>query len=203
MANELLFGVIHCADTHPNYHVTKGVLEQWHKGPKDIYENNDLTGVKYLGNIYPDRDHLPDQEIDGFPIKYLHGRGWDRLGYSDLLKRDGTIINLTPYDNDHLVQSHEMTWGVAGINKNSRHICLEGGRNLANESDLLEFEEIFTDAQFTMLINWVKQFLKDQPQTKISGHNQWTSSKTCPNFNIVDLMLLAGIAKSRIYQSGF
>lgn len=196
----LKFGVVHCCDTHPHYSVTAGVLNRWHKGPRDIVdEKGKLSGVKYMGYMYPDREHLPDEEIDGFPVKKLYGRGWDRIGYSDLIRRDGMIINLTPYDDDHVVQSHEMTWGVAGVNACSRHVCLEGGRTLANESGLFDFDVIFTDAQFTSLIGWTKQFLKDQPQAKIAGHNQFTDLKTCPNFLIPNFMLMYEIPEDRIY----
>lgn len=127
-------------------------------------------------------------------------RGWSRLGYSDLIHRDGSIENLTPYDNDHIVQSHEMTWGAAGVNSISRHVCLEGGRNDKNESGVYLFDDIFTDAQFTTLIGYVNQFLKDQPQAKVSGHNKFSDTKTCPNFNVGGLMLLADIPGDRIFS---
>ena len=44
---------------------------------------------------------------------------------------------------------------------------------------------------------YVKQFLEDQPQAKVSGHNIF-SDKTCPNFNVSGLMLLAGIPGNRL-----
>ena len=125
-------------------------------------------------------------------------RKWDRLGYSDLIHRNGTIESLTPYDNDHIVQSHEMTWGAAGVNSVSRHVCLEGGRDDNNKGGVFLFDEIFTDAQFTTLIGYVKQFLKDQPQAKVAGHNVFSDIKTCPNFNVSGLMLLAGIPGNRL-----
>ena len=125
-------------------------------------------------------------------------RGWDRLGYSDLIHRDGEIENLTPYDDDNLVQKHEVTWGAAGVNYCSRHVCLEGGRNYKNEGGVYPFEDIFTDAQFTSLVGYVKQFLKDQPQAKVTGHNLFSDIKTCPNFNVAGLMLLAGIPGNKL-----
>ena len=125
-------------------------------------------------------------------------RGWDRLGYSDIIHRDGSIENLTKYDNDHLVQSHEVTWGAAGVNSISRHVCLEGGRTEDNKGGVRLFDEIFTDAQFTTLIGYVKQFLKDQPQAKVTGHNIFSDIKTCPNFNVGGLMLLAKIPGNRL-----
>ena len=127
-------------------------------------------------------------------------RGWSRLGYSDLIHRDGSIENLTPYDNDHIVQSHEMTWGAAGVNSISRHVCLEGGRNDKNESGVYLFDDIFTDAQFTTLIGYVNQFLKDHPGDKIAGHYMF-SGKTCPNIQIEEFLVLAGISLEHLYIS--
>ncbi|MGM0527281.1 MAG: hypothetical protein ACQERS_02625 [Bacteroidota bacterium] len=76
------------------------------------------------------------QPIAGQHIEILKGRGWDRLGYSDLFKRDGSVINLTPYNGDDIIQAHEMTWGAAGVNGISRHIVLEGGRTLSGYSGM-------------------------------------------------------------------
>ena len=156
-----------------------------------------MAELKYL--VIHCSDTPPDYTVDKGVLEKWHivGRGWDRLGYSDLLHRNGDIENLTPYDNDHIVQSHEVTWGVAGINAVSRHVCLEGGWSDTNKSGVYLFEEIFTDAQFTSLIGYVKQFLKHQPQAKVSGHNIF-SEKTCPNFNVSGLMLLAGIGGERL-----
>jgi len=126
-------------------------------------------------------------------------RGWDRLGYSDLIHRDGKIENLTPYDDDDIVQKHEVTWGAAGINYCSRHVCLEGGRTRNNEGGTFMFEHIFTDAQFISLVSYTKQFLKDNPLARVTGHNMFSDIKTCPNFPVMELMTLAGIPDVNIY----
>lgn len=197
--SELKILCIHCADTHPDYRVDKGILEQWHKGPRDIWENDRIVGVKYLDGIYPDRQHLPNQLIDQRSIRELHGRGWNRLGYSDLIHRNGDIENLTPYDDDDYISSDEMTWGVVGINSMARHVCLEGGRNSENESRVFLFNEIFTDAQFITLVGYIKQFLKDHPGDKIAGHYMF-SGKTCPNFIIDEVFGKARINMKYLYN---
>lgn len=193
--------VIHCADTNPNFSITKNDLEQWHKGPRDLHDDDGkFIGVRYLGKTYPSRAALPLHNLGGKPIAELHGRGWDRLGYSDLIHRTGIIENVTPYDKDDWITPEEMTWGVAGINSMSRHVCLEGGRNEDNDSGRFKFAQIFTDAQFTALTSYVNQFLKDHPGDKIAGHYMF-STKTCPNFFIDEFLQLAGIDLSHMYRS--
>ena len=190
---ELKVLCIHCADTNPNFRLTKNDLDQWHMGPRDIRDNSGTANsVRYKGKDYPTRSALPHEYLGMRPIQELHGRGWDRLGYSDMIKRNGTIENLTPYNTDDWVDPKEMTWGATGINSFSRHLCMEGGRNADNESRRFDFYEIFTDAQFTSLTSYINQFLKDHPGDKIAGHYMF-SDKTCPNFVMEDFFNLAGI----------
>lgn len=190
---------IHCADTNPNFDLKKAHLDQWHKGPRDLYDQEGkFTGVKYLGKIYGSRTVLPLHALGGKPVAELHGRGWDRLGYSDLIHRDGMIENVTPYDDDDVVQANEMTWGASGINKFTRHVCLEGGRNVENGSGMFRFYEIYTDQQFTSLTSYVNQFLKDHPGDKIAGHYMF-SNKTCPNTDVKIFLELAGIGLEHLY----
>ena len=75
----------------------------------------------------------PHMNVDGDDIRHWHtdpkpqGRGWKKVGYSDLLKRDGSIENLNDYNEDNWIDAGEITNGAAGFNSNSRHICLVGG----------------------------------------------------------------------------
>ena len=126
------------------------------------------------------------------------GRGWDRLGYSDLIQRDGTIENLTPYNGDNLVETHEMTWGAAGINSISRHLCLVEGRTPRLLSGTFPFFKIFTEAQFTTLIGYCKQFIKDHPDCKIIGHYFVSDYKTCPNFDVPEILSKGGMEEGNI-----
>ena len=52
---KLKYYVIHCAETYPETIVTKEVLDEWHKGPR----NNPDGTVTYLGKVYPNRFQLP------------------------------------------------------------------------------------------------------------------------------------------------
>ena len=199
---ELRLLCIHCADTNPNFRLTKGHLEQWHMGPLDVRDKDgNKTGeIKYKGKTYPSRAALPHEYIDMRPIQELHGRGWDRLGYSDLIHHNGTIENITPYNTDDWVDPKEMTWGVGGINSYSRHVCLEGGRDEDNVSKTFKFAQIYSDAQFTALTSYINQFLTDHPGDKIAGHYMF-STKPCPNFNLGELFELAGIDSKHLYKT--
>ena len=55
------------------------------------------------------------------------GRGWSRPGYSDMIDLDGSIVNITPYDNDDDIEAWELTNGAVGTNQFSRHIVYVGG----------------------------------------------------------------------------
>ncbi|MBC7775309.1 MAG: lysozyme, partial [Phycisphaerae bacterium] len=56
-----------------------------------------------------------------------HGNGWNRVGYSDLILLDGSRHRFVKHDNDEEIDDFEITYGVAGINAISRHICYVGG----------------------------------------------------------------------------
>lgn len=189
----------HCAATRPNYKLTKRILESWHKGPLDIVENKIITGVRYLGKTYSSRDLLPAEFLNGKPIKDLEGRGWDRYGYADLLLRNGDIENITPYDDDDWITNKEMTWGASGINSISRHFCLVGGLDQNGDNGIFPFHKIFTDAQFTTMIGYIEQFLKDHPETMVAAHYNYTDKKTCPNFPFYDTLRNGDIDPARIY----
>jgi N-acetylmuramoyl-L-alanine amidase len=180
---KLKYLVVHCTDTPPSMEVTAGTLMQWHLGPRDL----DGGGVRYLGKDYRSRKSLPDHYIGGVSIKELHGRGWDRLGYSVKIDRDGKREILTPYDNDDSVTSDEMTWGVAGINSVARHIVLVGGKGV-----LSEFSGHFTEEQDIELFAYCKLTILHHPNIIIVGHNQF-ADKTCPGFLVYDWLMDKGI----------
>ncbi len=182
---KLTYLVIHCADTPAKMEVTPGMLEEWHKGPRDL----DNGKVKYLGKVYNSRRVLPKHLINGIPIRQLIGRGWDRLGYSDILHRDGKTENLTPYNNDDIITSDEMTWGVAGINSVARHLVLVGGKG-----PLGTFDDYFTQDQDEGLFCYCKRTILHHPNITIVGHNQF-DIKPCPGFFVYDWLMDHGIER--------
>jgi len=171
---------VHCTDTPASMTVSKAILEQWHKGPRD----NAGGSVNYLGKKYNSRVDLPQETQGGIDIKKLKGRGWDRLGYSDLIHRNGAIENLTPYNEDNIVQANEMTWGASGINSNSRHIVLEGGwKSKGERAGIFNPYDIYTSEQLKALKSYIIKFKQQHPEAKVIGHNE-VSGKTCPNFDV-------------------
>lgn len=183
---KLKYLVIHCTDTKPGVRVTKDMLDDWHRAPR---KNVDGT-ITYLGKTYP--------SLKDAPISEKHrgkwGRGWDRLGYSDMIHIDGTIENLTPYNDDDEVQAHEITWGATGVNATGRHVVYVGGKCTFGLSSL-------NDAQFIALQRYTKQFLHLVPDGLIAGHNHF-SGKLCPNFNVVEFCQLIAIPTNNILTYG-
>lgn len=107
------------------------------------------------------------------------GRGWTRVGYSDLIGIDGQIINLVEYNENEIVENNEITNGVAGINGISRHIVYVGGLDSENFTP----KDTRTPAQKLALEFLVRRTLIFHPDIVISGHNQW-ANKACPCFNV-------------------
>lgn len=140
------------------------------------------------------------------------GRGWDRLGYSDMIYLDGSLVNLTPYNQDNKVDPWEITWGASGINSKSRHMVYAGGLALDPELEMLDEDDLddipFNDryvphdtrtpAQLDTMEVYVRYMIKRHPKIKVAGHNQF-ASKACPSFNVPKWLRSIGIAEENIY----
>jgi N-acetylmuramoyl-L-alanine amidase len=185
------FLVIHCADTYPSFPLSKEVLEEWHKGPRD--EANGT--VVYLGKTYPNRSALPADLINFKPVNSLVGRGWDRLGYRDIIHRDGSTENITDFTDDDEITSAEMTWGQPGFNANGVHVCLEGGRiSKPYAQPPMKGAEVilYTPDQLEALLNYVLIETANHPQIKVAGHYMLTNIKNCPNFDVAEWLKKIG-----------
>jgi len=123
---------------------------------------------------------------------HLRGRGWDRVGYSDMIHLNGVIENLTPYNDNDLVESHEITWGATGINSISRHVVYVGGIDKK-----LKPKDTRTGEQLAAMERYVKQVLKKYPSIKIAGHNQF-AAKACPSFDVPKWGKSIGISDKNI-----
>jgi N-acetylmuramoyl-L-alanine amidase len=195
--NRLQYIVIHCLLTPKGRWISKGDIEMWHKGPRDLLNGK----VRFLGRDYNSREELPMVKINGVWVSKLHGRGWDRLGYADMIHHNGEIQNLTPYNEDDFVDSSEMTWGAVGINSISRHVALEGGIHPKSGelNGIWPFEELYSDEQFVMLAGYIKQAIVDYPWIEIIGHNQVPGSgKTCPNFDVLQFCHNIGVKAKNV-----
>lgn len=152
--------------------------------------------IKYLVihcTATPEGRKVSRQDIEKW---HLEGRGWSRLGYSDMIHLNGEVENLTPYDGDNLIQSHEMTWGAKGVNQVSRHVVYVGGMN----KEFTKPKDTRTAEQLLALRNYVLMMLQIHPGMKVAGHNQF-AAKACPSFDVPKWAREIGIPEDRIYNA--
>jgi N-acetyl-anhydromuramyl-L-alanine amidase AmpD len=142
-------------------------------------------------------DHIREWHLSPKP----EGRGWSRVGYSDLIKRNGHIEQLQDYDEDAWVESNEITNGAKGFNGVSRHICLAGGLDLNGECYFGEFYNFYTDAQFVSLQDYVKRFLGVHPDCQVLGHYQVNNDKVCPGFPVDRFLKFIQIPDRYIFKN--
>lgn len=126
-----------------------------------------------------------------------NGRGWTRVGYSDLITLDGKLHNMhfakgsNPYDDE--IESDEMTWGARGVNSYSKHVCYVGGVDKDKNP-----KNTMTDEQKETLITYIKHELLRHPDIKIAGHNQF-ANKACPSFDVPNFCCEIGLAMKNVY----
>ena len=126
---------------------------------------------------------------------HLQGRGWSKLGYTDLIHQDGSITNLTPFDQDDDIEGFELTYGASGYNSISRHIVYAGGIEASGKP-----KDTRTFAQDQTLDAYVKIMIARYPDIKIAGHNQ-VSSKDCPSFDVPSWLRSIGVNEKNIFKS--
>jgi len=140
-----------------------------------------------------------DMYVDGDMIRDWHtsprprGNGWKKVGYSKVIRRDGTVDTLVENDNDGYVDSNEITNGAWGVNSISYHVCLIGGKNDKGQPSLE-----MTDEQKESLIGILKDKIVEKPDVKIAGHCHFSDYKTCPNFNLEQFLESIGVSKENI-----
>lgn len=192
MAQERKFLVIHCTATPEGRDITAEHIRQMHLGPLPL----DKGAVMYKGKKYASRAKLPNESYGGVPVSKLTGRGWSKLGYSDLIMLDGSIVNLTPYDDDSEVESWEVTNGASGINSVSTHIVYAGGMNATNT----KAKDTRTDAQLQGLRVFVHDFVINHPNVQVCRHNQH-ANKYCPSFWVPAWCKEIGLEDKNIYMA--
>ena len=137
----------------------------------------------------PEGREVTRQDIYDWHIK---GNGWSRLGYSDMIHIDGELENLTDYDMDTLIENHEMTWGVKGINSISRHVVYVGGLDKR-----LKPKDTRTEGQKETMADYVRFMIKRYPWIKVAGHNLF-ADKACPCFDWQSWLKEIGIPDKNI-----
>lgn len=120
------------------------------------------------------------------------GRGWSRPGYSIIVELDGTTTNFRPYNDNDIVEDHEMTWGASGINQKSIHACYIGGVDKKGIP-----KDTRTEAQKEAFEIIVKDWVRRWPWIKIIGHYD-VARKACPSFPVAKWLREIGIPGQNI-----
>lgn len=136
----------------------------------------------------------PDDIIRWHTSPSPEGRGWDRVGYSDLILLNGNIHDFVTENDNEIVESWEMTYGVKGINRISRHICYVGGidKNTFIPRDTRTLPQ--TIAMENLVLNIVSKY----PKIKVAGHYQF-ARKACPSFDVPEWCKSIKLSSQNIY----
>jgi len=121
----------------------------------------------------------PSQNTDAKEIDRWHrARGWLKIGYAKVIKRDGTVEQGR---GDDELQAH-----VKEYNHVSTSVCVVGG---ADEDNWREPEDNFTAEQWGSLKTVLEELVIKYPEARIVGHYDLDERKTCPNFNVREYLL--------------
>jgi N-acetylmuramoyl-L-alanine amidase len=113
-------------------------------------------------------------------------RGWRQVGYSEVINQDGSIHDFIDHNGDDFIQASEVTNGVRGWNRVSKHISYAGG---VREDDHTVPEDTRTVSQYLKMAELIFEEIKAHPDIKVCGHNQFPNvSKACPSFSVEDFI---------------
>jgi len=130
-----------------------------------------------------------------YPV-HLGGRGWKRPGYSDIIYLDGSLVNISSFDQDDNVDNWEITNGIKGLNGQARHIVYVGGLDKQGRKPL----DTRTEGQRHTMEIYVKYMVLRHPYIKVMGHNQAPNAKkACPSFDVPEWLRSIGIRDKNIY----
>lgn len=116
----------------------------------------------------------PSQDIDIYEVDRWHrSRGFLKVGYHFLIKRDGIIEDGRLTDE---VGAH-----CLGRNHDSVSIAMVGG---VKEEDIEAWEDNYTEAQWESLKELVYELHSKYPKAEIKGHYHFTDNKKCPSFDV-------------------
>lgn len=182
----------HCSATPEGRDLQPDHIRQMHQGPCDLFIRGKYSGTRYMGEVYPERGHLPNHRIGGIPIYKIHGRGWQQVGYRQLIDINGVIHDLTDFNDDIWIEGNEITNGAAGWNKKTIHICYAGGTD-----QQLNSKDTRTPQQLAAMEAATIYNLALNPFLKVIGHNQ-VAIKDCPSFYVPDWCRQIGIGENNI-----
>jgi len=156
-----------------------------------------MSKLKYL--VIHCTDTPENREVTRKDIEKWHtapkpiGNGWRKVGYTDMVYLDGSLVNLSPFNQDDDVEGFEVTNGVRGLNSISRHICYVGGKSLTGK-----VKDTRTPEQYDSLETYILYTVLRHPGIKVAGHYHF-SSKSCPAFNVEKFCEDIGVSKKNIY----
>ena len=116
------------------------------------------------------------------------GRGWNQVGYTDMIHLDGRVERLVENNEDARVDPWEITNGASGINSVSRHVVYVGGCAVDGKTP----KDTRTSAQLKALEDYVKDFHRRFPKVRIIGHRE-VAAKACPSFDVQKWIKSIGI----------
>lgn len=123
----------------------------------------------------------PSMDIGASDINRWHlDRGWNGIGYAKVIRRDGTVEDGRPADQQG---AH-----VGGFNRDPKSgllnlgVCMAGGLKEGTKIP----EDNFTDEQYTSLTKLLTQMRMEYSTFDIMGHNEFPGheARGCPCFNI-------------------
>lgn len=120
-------------------------------------------------------------DVDAKEIDRWHrAKGWLKIGYHFVIKRDGTIEAGRVVDE---IGAH-----AKGYNYCSLGICMVGGMDAKNAKP----ENNFTASQWDSLDKLVKDMESKYPGAHIIGHCEVEPGKACPSFDVQEWLKLNG-----------
>lgn len=123
---------------------------------------------------------VSDKEvINSHMLPSPHGKGWTKVGYSDLIHLDGTISNLTPFNEDGRVEEWKLSHDGEHIYPYARHIAYVGGIS----KDGFNCENTMTKEQQITFDIYLRYMIRRYPDIIIVGHGE-LSGTSCPGFNM-------------------
>jgi len=108
-----------------------------------------------------------DVTVDEIRDWHVNGNGWDDIGYHYVIYRNGAIMSGRPV---RISGAH-----CRGHNSDSIGVCLIGN-------------DEFTDKQFTSLRRMRDMLDNIFQGMTVHGHNEFTDKKTCPNFDVQEVL---------------
>lgn len=152
-----------------------------------------MSNLKYL--VIHCTDTPEGRDVTPADIRGWHllppprGNGWKQVGYTDLIRLDGTIDRLVDNNEDANVDTWEVTNGAKGFNSVSRHIVYAGGRAATGNKP----KDTRNAAQLKAMEQYVRGFHLQHPAVKIVGHRDLDKGKACPSFDVGQWLATIGI----------